>query len=114
MWRRVNNTGRTRRASRKYTRGATMLTLPTNVRPSTIEINSPNTVILQIRGHYQQMTNHQQQQTDILGWTLPEVHTTQQMERQYAEDIRNQTARIVSDGSCARGRSSAVFVTQHT
>ena len=113
LWRRVNNTGRTRRASRKYTRGPTTLTLPNNVRPSTIEINSPNTVILQTRGHYQQTTNHHQQQTDSLGWTLPEVHTTQQMERQYAEDIRSQTARIVSDGSYARGRSSAAFVTQH-
>jgi len=36
------------------------------------------------------------------------------MERQYAEDIRNQTAQIVSDGSYARGQSSAAFVTQHT
>ena len=111
MWRCMNTTGRTRRASQKYTRGPTTLTLPTNVRPSTIEINSPNTVILQTRGHYLQMTNHQQQQTNSLRWTLPEVHTTQQMERQYAEDIRNQTARI---GSYVRGRSSAAFVTQHT
>jgi len=36
------------------------------------------------------------------------------MEQQYTEDIRNQTARIVSDGSYARGQSSAAFVTQHT
>ena len=42
------------------------------------------------------------------------VHATQQTEQQYTDEIKNQTAQIVSDGSYARGRSSAAFVTQYT
>ena len=52
--------------------------------------------------------------TTINGEPRMDTPHMQQMEQQYADDIKNQTARIVSDGSYARGRSSAAFVTQHT
>jgi len=112
-WKRLSSSARTRRASRKYTAGPDTDSLPNGTRPATIEFNSATMIILQNTGRYHNTGNHNQQQHENLGWTAAEVQATNAMELQFADDIRNKTARIISDGSYAKGRSSAAFVTQH-
>jgi len=111
-WQHMNNK-RTRQASLKYSSSPTTMTLPIGAQPATVEINGATTVILNNLGHYQMTTTQHQQQQEILGWTTPEVHATQELEQQFVNDIKNQTARIVSDGLYVKGRSSAAFGTQH-
>jgi len=103
---RTGHLGRTRRNTRRYIQSQQLGILAEN--STTLSIESVGTmIIITSIGDYEreQETIH-----DRLGWILPEVNATGDLEQIFVTDLRNQTAKMLSDGSYTKGRSSAAFV----
>ena len=101
----------TRRRRSTFNPNGTVYSIPSTVRPATINLLSPCRLQLVSLGQYGQLEGNDD---DTTGWILRRIQATQGDEEEYAERIRHERGEILSDGSYKNNRSSSAFRVIHT
>jgi hypothetical protein len=109
LWSPIDTTERTRSRTRPFRKSHPMQK-PNNIIPCSIRYDI-NTMYIHSAGTTTSIDDPILTNWKNLGWMLPNITITPEAEKEFVEDIIKGTARMVSDGSYASGRSSSAFNT---